>query len=162
MLWGTKIVLFLFLLWVPAKAGPVADLGAGFVEAVLKDDDEGLEKLVALSDKRKAAMLASFREAAGAIEAGAISLKAIDRELVIGDLGVTLIKFSTKGGESDYDPLVCMKTKEGWRAVPWENEEDARKFAASRTSDEQIHLKLFDEWADLVVEEIAKEGAKKE
>jgi len=82
----------------------------------------------------------------------------IDRELIIGDLGVTLIKIKTKSGKVDYDPIIYVKDATGWHILPYADARGLKKFAMSRTKDEQIHLRLFNEWANMVEEQEQQAG----
>lgn len=63
-------------------------------------------------------VLADFKSAAPEIAKENVKLTPVDRELVIGELGVTLMRFEVANGKFDFKLIVCLKTKDGWRVFP--------------------------------------------
>ena len=135
-------------------AGTLIDLGNRFVKSAVSGDFGTVEKTLLPESEQKDAMLAAMKGAAGAVESGELTITHIDRELIIGDLGATLIKIQTKSGDVDYDPILYAREDESWYIVPWADEKGLRAFAAGRSQDEQIHLKLFNEWAHLLEKQL--------
>jgi hypothetical protein len=83
----------------------------------------------------------------------------VNKELVIGNLGVTLLRTDFEGqDEPQYGPMVCVRTESGWRVFPWASESDLKVLLEQRTPDEQIHLKLFNLWGNLTEQQLKKEA----
>ncbi|MGJ8697797.1 MAG: hypothetical protein ACSHYF_15880 [Verrucomicrobiaceae bacterium] len=140
-------------------AGVLTEIGNKFVSSAVKGDFVGVEETLwsGAAVGQKAAMLEGIKGAAGAIESGQVEISHVGKELVIGNLGATLLRIEAKSGTVDYDPIIYVKDGEGWHIVPWGDQEGLRVFAASRTDDEQIHLKLLNTWGSLVEEQLVKE-----
>lgn len=135
-------------------AGTLTDLGSKFVTSAVSGDFVLVEKTLLPNSEQKDAMLAAMKGAAGAVESGELTIMHVDRELIIGNLGATLIKIQNKSGDVDYDPILYVQEGGSWYIIPWADEKGLRVFAASRSEDEQIHLKLFNEWAHLLEKQL--------
>ncbi len=60
--------------------------------------------------------------------------------------------------EYKYRPLLCVKKNNNWFVVPWTKQDHLRQFSQQRTPYEQIHLKLFEKWANLIEKQLKKEA----
>jgi hypothetical protein len=144
-----------------ARAGELSKIGLQFIEAAAAGNSDALAKTYIDAPSKEAAV-AAFKEASQLIAGGKIKVSKVERELVIGDLGVTLFSFEMDGNK-DLKPIICVRDQGEWKVYPWATESDMNGLLKTRTPDEQIHLQLFDEWARLVekqMEEQAKGAAK--
>ncbi|MDX1680110.1 MAG: hypothetical protein R3242_05190, partial [Akkermansiaceae bacterium] len=148
-----KYIFIAALLACNINAETLTDIGSNFVSSAVRGDFDGVEKTLWANGEDKDAMLAAMKGASGAIESGELKISHVNRQLIIGDLGVTLIRIEASSGEVDYDPLIYVKDESGWHILPYADERGLKAFAAKRTKDEQIHLELFDKWANLVAEQ---------
>ena len=123
-----------------------------FVAAVAKLDNEKLSGIYADAPTKQNAIKA-LGEAAPMIESGKLKIGAIDKELIIGDLGVTLTRLeSTDPPKVGYKPLIFVKVGGIWKVFPWATQSDLKSLADQRNPEERIHLQLFNKWADLMEE----------
>jgi hypothetical protein len=129
-----------------------------FLAAVESGDSEKLTQ-VYLEGPTREKTVAEFIRALPEIKSGKMKVARVDKELVIGNLGVTLLRTDFEGqDEPEYGPLVCVRTESGWRVFPWASESDLKVLFEQRTPDEQIHLKLFDLWGNLTEQQLKKEA----
>ena len=104
-------------------------------------------------------MVAEFAQILPQIQAKKLRISRIENELVIGDLGVTLIRLDLDGhAKPNYKPLICVRTDSGWRIFPWASQADLNILLEQRSPEEQIHLKLFNEWGNLIEELLTKQA----
>lgn len=149
----------LLLLIVSASLG-IADelesISKSFIKSATIGDKDALEKIY-LDVPTRAKAIEAITQALPQLKSGEFRITGVPNELVIGDLGVTLICFeSDKSTKRDYDPMICVRTSDGWRVYPWASQADLKRFVDQRTPEEQIHLKLFTEWAKLTEELLTK------
>ena len=143
------------------QAAELSKIARQFVEAAASGNTDALAKSYVDAPSKEAAVEA-FGEASKLIAEGKIKISEVERELVIGDLGVTLFQFEMDG-KKDMKPIICVRTNGEWKVYPWASESDLNGLLKTRTPDEQIHLQLFNKWANLVEEQIKEqaEGATK-
>ena len=141
-----------------AWAGELTAISSKFVNGAASGNLQELASTLWEGGPAKDVMLAEFKKVAPEIEKGNVKLTHVDRELVIGELGVSLMRIEGAGGKSDYKPIVCLKVKDGWRVFPWSGESDLKVLFDQRTKEEQIHLRLFNEWANLMEGLLAEEA----
>ena len=115
-----------------------------------------LKSCYGLKATQKEEMIAAMKGAAKAINSGDLKISHINKELVIGNLGATIIKIESKSGDVDYDPVIYVRDGSSWYIIPYADEKGLRDFAASRTEDEQVHLKLFERWVYLMQKRLEK------
>jgi hypothetical protein len=141
-----------------AWAGELTAISSKFVHGAAHGDLREIASTLWEGGPAKEGVLADFKTAAPEIAKGKVKLTPVDRELVIGELGVTLMRFEVADGKFDFKPIVCLKTKDGWRVFPWSSEADLKVLFDQRTKEEQIHLRLFNEWAHLMGKLLAEEA----
>ncbi|QQL44092.1 hypothetical protein [Sulfuriroseicoccus oceanibius] len=141
-----------------AHAAELKEIAEKFVSAWVAGDYAKLDEVYLESPTRERADEA-FAEALPQIKAGKLTVAHVDKELVIGDLGVTLMRIDFEGHPvANFKPIICVRTEAGWRLFPWASQSDLKVLMDQRTPDEQIHLRLFNTWANLVEEQIEKEA----
>jgi hypothetical protein len=139
-----------------AHAAELKEIAEKFVSASIAGDSAKLDEVYIESPTRER-VDAAFAEALPQIKAGKLRVAHVDRELVIGDLGVTLMRIEFEGHPvANFKPIIGVRTAAGWRLFPWASESDLKVLIHQRTPDEQIHLRLFNAWANLVEEQIEK------
>jgi hypothetical protein len=144
-----------------AVGGELTAISTQFVAAATRGDAEGVVSTLCENGVGKEEMITEFKNAAPDFKSGKLKFTKIERELVIGDLGVTLMRLDIEGNpEPDYKPILCLKEKGKWRVIPWASEKDLKAVYEQRSKEEQIHLKLFNKWANLMGEMLADEAAK--
>ncbi|MBK1884911.1 hypothetical protein JIN85_21045, partial [Luteolibacter pohnpeiensis] len=147
-----------FILVGAAHAAELKEIAEKFVSASVAGDSTKLDEVYLDSPTRERAD-AAFAEALPQIKAGKLKVAHVDKELVIGDLGVTLMRIDFEGHPvANFKPIICVRTDAGWRLFPWASQSDLKVLMDQRTPDEQIHLRLFNTWANLVEEQIEKEA----
>ena len=136
------------------NAAELASTAKSFVEATLKNDIGAFEELYLESSTKPKAiegLSKEFEEVSELIKAGKLTASSVDKELVIGDLGVTLMQIDfEEEDQTSFRPIVCVRTPEGWRVFPWFSTSDLEVLADSRTPEERIHIQLFNRWANLM------------
>ncbi len=146
---------FLSTLLPAAELVPIAKQ---FVAAVAKLDNEKLSEIYADGPTKQDAIKA-LAEAAPTIESGKLKIGAIDKELIIGDLGVTLTRLeSTDPPKVGYKPLIFVKVSGVWKVFPWATQSDLNALADQRTPEERIHLQLFNKWTNLMEDLLDEEA----
>ncbi|RYD78855.1 MAG: hypothetical protein EOP84_13760 [Verrucomicrobiaceae bacterium] len=139
-------------------AAELKDIAEKLVSASIAGDSAKLDEVYLESPTRERAD-AAFAEALPQIQAGKLRVAHVDRELVIGNLGVTLMRIDFEGHPvANFQPIIGVRTDKGWQLFPWASESDLKVLMQQRTPDEQIHLRLFDRWAHLIEEQIEKEA----
>ena len=132
------------------------DIATQFVDATISGNSEELKKLYIDSTTREK-FIKEFMEASPMIQSKKIKITRIDKELVIGDLGVTLIRLDFEGRpKPKYQPLICVRSNNIWKIFPWTSQSDLKVLLNQRNPDEQIHLQLFNEWANLTEDQLTK------
>jgi len=154
-------LLALLLLLSVSPLGLAAELEAlskRFIDSAQRGDSEGLTKIYLNGPTRTKAVTA-FMEIFAQVKKKELKISRIENELIIGDLGVALIRVeSVDHREPRYRPFICVRTSKGWRAYPWFNEADLKLLYEQRTPEEQIHLKLFNKWGNLMGELLKKQA----
>ena len=146
------------LLSLEIHAAELTNVAQKFVTASIAGDSEKLDEVYLESPTRERAD-AAFAEALPQIKAGKLQVAHVDKELVIGDLGVTLMRIEFEGHPvANFKPMICVRTDAGWRLFPWASESDLKVLMEQRTPDEQIHLRLFNTWANLTEEQLNKKA----
>lgn len=141
-------------------AAELIPIAKQFVAALAKLDNEKLSGIYADAPTKENAIKA-FAEAAPMIESGKLKIGAIDKQLIIGDLGVTLMRLeSTDPPKVGYKPMIFVKVGGIWKVFPWATQSDLKTLADQRTPEERIHLQLFNKWANLMEELLAFESEK--
>jgi hypothetical protein len=141
------------------KAGELDQLAKQFVTASLKHDAAAFEKIYTDSPTKQKA-IAEFVKAAPLIDAGKLKVTAIDKELVIGDLGVTLVRLDfADQHKASFQPLVCVRASGTWKVFPWSSTSDLKVLAETRTPEEKIHIQLFNKWASLMEDLLLEQEA---
>ena len=154
----TLTILTGLLLALEIHAAELTNVAQKFVAASIAGDSAKLDEVYLESPTRERAD-AAFAEALPQIKAGKLKVEHVDKELVIGDLGVTLMRIEIEGHPvANFKPIICVRTDAGWRLFPWASESDLKVLLDQRTPDEKIHLRLFNTWANLVEEQIEKEA----
>lgn len=149
------------LTWLAAQAawaGELTAISSKFVAGAARGNLQEVAATLWDGGPAKDEMLAEFKNVAPEIEKGNVTLTHVDRELVVGELGVTLMRIAGAGGKAAYKPIICLKVKEGWHVFPWSGEQDLKVLFDLRTKEEQIHLRLFNEWAHLMEKLLAEEA----
>jgi predicted acyl esterase len=132
------------------------DVATQFVDAAISGNSKELTQIYIDSTTREKA-IKEFMEFSPMIQSKKIKITRIDKELVIGDLGVTLIRLDIEGRtEPNYQPLICVRFNDTWKIFPWTSKSDLKILLKQRSPDEQIHLQLFNEWAKLTEEQLTK------
>ncbi|MBB5350689.1 hypothetical protein HNR46_000917 [Haloferula luteola] len=134
------------------------DVSSQFFAAVQSGDPEQLTKVFMESPTRDQS-IADFISALPLIESGSIQLAPTHKELVIGELGASLVRFHYgKSRRAEYELLICVKTANGWQVFPWGSDSDLEVLSKQRSPDEQIHLKLFKEWKVLMTQQLEEDA----
>ena len=145
-----------------AISGELTAISSKFVEAAKEGNIENLSSTLWDGGPAKEEMIAEFKKVAPEIQKGNLKIKSVDRELIIGELGVTLMRIDAVGDDGpDYNPIICIKSKGKWVIFPWGTEKHLKVLFDQRSKEEQIHLKLFNEWANLM-EKLLKEEAEQD
>ena len=143
-------ILLLMLMSSFAMASELEDISKLFVAAAKSGNSDQLKKIYLDTSTRDTALL-ELEKTLPQIQSKKLNLSNIKNELVIGDLGVTLIRVDfADQPEPKYRPLICVRTKNGWRVFPWSTQDDLKTLYEQRTPEEQIHLKLFNKWGQLI------------
>lgn len=125
-------------------------LARQFIAATSENDPGQLDKVFAESTTKKKA-IAETAQVQAMITSGKLKITAIDKELIIGDLGVTLMRLDFEGEpKGSFRPIVCVRTSGQWKIFPWSSTSDLKVLADTRTPDERIHIQLFNKWANLM------------
>jgi hypothetical protein len=158
MIRSTLTLLTGLLLALDLHAAELTSVAQKFVTASISGDSAQLDQVYLESPTRERAD-AAFAEALPQIKAGKLKVAHVDKELVIGDLGVTLMRIEFEGHPgANFKPMICVRTDTGWRLFPWASESDLKVLMEQRTPDEQIHLRLFNIWANFTEEQLNKEA----
>jgi hypothetical protein len=143
-----------------AWAGDLTAISSRFVAASNEGNIEKLASTLWDSGTAKDKFLTEFKEVAPEFQKRKLWFTKIERELVIGELGTTLVRLDSEGdSHSDYERIVCLKVHGEWLIYPWATEEDLKVLSNQRSKEEQIHLKLFKEWSRLMEKLLAEEAA---
>lgn len=138
-------------------AGELTEASDKFMKSVKEGDAQAL-KGMAIDSSAREEWLTGFKQAAAGIKAGKLKLDMDSRELVIDKIGAKMMCMEAQGGEwRNFVAVIWVKEADEWKLVPWEREEHLREFAKARSAEEQIHLKLIDEWEGLMEDLIRKE-----
>jgi hypothetical protein len=57
-----------------------------------------------------------------------------------------------------FNPIICLKVEGTWLIFPWATEEHLKVLFKQRSKEEQIHLRLFNEWANLMEKLLTEEA----
>ena len=148
--------LVLTLLTSLSIASELEDISKQFVAAATKGDIEVVRNLY-MDSPTKDKTVAGFSKALPSIRDKKILISHVSRELILGDLGVTLLKMNFEGhSEAQYKPMICVRTKDGWKIFPWSSDKDLKVLLDQRNQEEQIHLQLFNTWANLTKAQLTK------
>ena len=135
-------------------ANELEKLSKDFVMAVTNGNTEELKKIY-LDSSTLQKTIDDFLLALPLFEEKKLTVSHVPRELIIGNLGVSLIKLkSTDGPTPSYKPLIFVKTESGWKLFPWSRQADLKILIEQRNPDEQIHIQLFNKWANLVEDQL--------
>ena len=141
-----------------AWAGELTAISSKFVTAAKDGDIENLASTLWNGGPAKGEMIAEFKQVIPEIKEGKLKLTSVDRELIIGELGVTLMRMDAEGSKAPrFNPIICLKVEGKWLIFPWATEEHLKVLFNQRSKEEQIHLKLFNEWANLIEKLLAEE-----
>ena len=139
-----------------AIANELSNLSKKFVVAATNGDRETLKKLYLDSPTLQKTIEALSQELPK-IKENKLSISHIPRELIIGELGVSLMKIKSEDPlRSRYLPIIFVRTETGWKIFPWSSEADIKVLFDQRSPEEQIHLKLFNKWANLTENQLEK------
>ncbi len=147
-----------FLLWslhsTLVSALELVPIAEQFVAAVTKSNDEEVNKLYAEGSTKQNAIVA-FAEVAPMIESGKLKISAVEKELIIGDLGISLTRLEfTEPAKIGYKPMFFVKIDGVWKIFPRATQKDIDILKEQRSPDERIHLQLFNEWVSLTQESL--------
>lgn len=139
--------------------GALVQVSQKFVKDINAGDADALKGRV-LATGVKDRWLEEFKGVREMIVVGVISVSTPEKELVIGDLGVTLLRIEKLRPEQfvRYVPMIWVRVDGSWNFVPWTNEKELHDFAKTRSAEEQIHIKLMDKWADEIEKLLAEEA----
>jgi hypothetical protein len=147
------------------KAGELDQIAKQLVTASLKNDAAAFEKIYTESPTKQKAIAdfaKEFVQAAPLIDAGKLKVTAIDKELVIGDLGVTLMRLDfADQPKASFRPIVCVRVSGSWEVFPWSSTSDLKVLSEMRTPEEKIHIQLFNKWANLMEDLLLEQEDKK-
>lgn len=141
-----------------AWAGELTAISSKFVNAAKDGDIENLASTLWNGGPAKEEMIAEFKEVVPEIKEGKLKITRVDRELIIGELGITLMRLDSEDDKAPhYNPIICLKVEGKWLIFPWATEEHLQVLFDQRSKEEQIHLKLFNEWSNLMEKLLAEE-----
>jgi hypothetical protein len=142
-----------------AWAGELTAISSNFVTAAKGGDIENLASTLWNGGPAKREMIEEFKKVVPEIKEGKLKLTSVDRELIIGELGVTLMRMDAEGAEAPhFNPIICLKVEGTWLIFPWATEEHLKVLFKQRSKEEQIHLRLFNEWANLMEKLLTEEA----
>jgi hypothetical protein len=145
------------------EARELDQIAKQFVTASLKNDAVVFEEIYTESPTKQKAIAdfaKEFVQAAPLIDAGKLKVTTIDKELVIGDLGVTLMRLDfADQPKATFRPIVCVRVSGSWKVFPWSSTSDLKVLAETRTPEEKIHIQLFNKWANLMEDLLLEQEA---
>jgi len=147
-----------------AWAGELTAISSKFITAAKDGDIENLASTLWNGGPAKGEMIEEFKKVVPEIKGGKLKLTSVDMELIIGELGVTLMRMDAEGAKDPhFNPIICLKVEGKWLIFPWATEEHLKVLFNRRSKEEQIHLRLFNEWANLMekllTEEVEQPGS---
>jgi hypothetical protein len=142
-----------------AWTGELTAISSKFVASAKEGNLENLASTLWDGGPAKDEMIAEFKKVAPEIQKEKLKLTKVDRELVIGELGVTLMRLDAEGdNDPSYNPIICLKVQGKWFIFPCGTEKHLKVLFDQRSKEEQIHLKLFNEWSNLMGKLLAEEA----
>jgi hypothetical protein len=98
-----------------ASAGELDTVASKFVAAASKGEVKELASILWDNGPARDAMMAAFEPVFSRIKSADLKLTRIDRELILGELGVTLMRFDDPNDETpNYEAIFCVKVKDQW------------------------------------------------
>lgn len=144
--------LFALLLWAcTTSLGLTQDLSKlslDFINALKVGDVDKLEPLILEDASTRDEFLSGVPDGAKAMAEQELELRHVNRELIIGDIGMTLLGIRRAGGPKfDFDPLIFRRSGDQWKMFPWANESHLKEFFSSLSPEEQSDVRLLQKWA---------------
>jgi hypothetical protein len=145
-----RILLVLIFGGASLHAGELDQIARNFITATSKNDATLLAEVFVDSPPKDKA-IAEIAQVPPLLEAGQLQITAVDKELIIGDLGGTLMRLDFEGQpKPSFRPIGCVRTEGKWKIFPCASTSDLKVLAEMRTPEEKIHIQLFNKWASLM------------
>ncbi len=138
-------------------AGTLTELSKKYVASASANDKAQLEA-ICMDSPTKAKSIEECAQLPEMIKSGKAKVTAVDKELIIGDLGVTLMRIDfDEQPKPSFRPIVCVRIDDHWKVFPWVTTSDMKELAKQRTPEETIHIQLLNEWTHLMGQLLLKQ-----